>query len=161
MHLNKNNNSKAYQRANGSTEFITSSRSAILIAENPENSSERLFISVKTNLMKENEKNTLSFRINDVGVVEWLENKGKINADDIMSITNNYSQQSITRGFIIGALSRGEIKGIELKELALNNNISEKNYNITKASLNNDEIIYNFHKGKTSYWKLKEKGDNK
>lgn len=160
MHLNKNNNSKAYQRVNGSTEFITSSRSAILIAENPENNSERLFIPLKTNLMKENEKNTLSFKINDYGKVEWLENKGYMSADNVISATNNYNHQSMARGFIIGALSRGEIKGIELKELALKNNITEKNYNITKANLNNEEIINNFHKGKISYWKLKDKEEN-
>ena len=155
MHLNKNNSAKASQRANGSTEFITSSRSAILITENPENTSERLFIPIKTNLMKENEKNTLSFKINDNGIIEWLDNKGKVNADIILnSFETQDVLQSIAKGFIIGALSKGDMLGTELKELALNNGISEKMYNVTKAKLNKENIINDYQKDKHYYWTL-------
>lgn len=156
MHLNKNNNAKALQRANGSTEFITSSRSAILITESPENKSERLFIPVKTNLMKENEKNTLSFKINDDGIIEWIDNKGRINADEVLnSFETQDVLQSVTRGFIIGALSRGDIYSNDFKDLALKNGISEKMYNITKAQLNKDEKIFSYQKEKKFYWALK------
>lgn len=159
MHLNKNNSAKASQRANGSTEFITSSRSAILIAENPENISERLFMPVKTNLMKENEKNTLSFKINDNGVVEWLENKGKVNADEVLnSFETQDVLQSVAKGFIIGTLSRGDISATDFKDLALNNGISEKMYNITKATLKKEEIINSYQKDKRYYWTLNKGG---
>lgn len=159
MHLNKNNNAKASQRANGSTEFITSSRSAILITENPENTSERLFIPVKTNLMKENEKNTLSFKINDNGFIEWLNNKGYVNADEVLnSFDTQDVLQSVAKGFIIGSLSRGEMLATDFKNLVLNNGISEKMYNITKAKLKKEEIIDNYQKDKKYFWALK-KGD--
>ena len=158
MHLNKNNSAKASQRANGSSEYITSSRSAILVTENPENTSERLFIPVKSNLMKESEKNTLSFKISDNGKIEWLENKGKINADDVLnSFETQDVLQSIAKGFIIGALSRGDILATDLKNLVLNNGISEKMYNITKAKLNKEDIIDSYQKEKRYYWTLKEK----
>lgn len=161
MHLNKNNSAKASQRANGSTEFITSSRSAILITENPENTSERLFIPIKTNLMKENEKNTLSFKINDNGIIEWLDNKGKVNADIIL---NSFETQdvlkSVAKGFIIGALSRGDIYSNDFKDLALKNGISEKMYNITKAKMKKEEIIKDYQKDKMYYWTLVKGGLN-
>lgn len=161
MHLNKNNSAKASQRANGSTEFITSSRSAILITENPENTSERLFIPIKTNLMKENEKNTLSFKINDNGIIEWLDNKGKVNADIIL---NSFETQdvlkSVAKGFIIGALSRGDIYSNDFKDLALKNGINEKMYNITKAKMKKEEIIKDYQKDKMYYWTLVKGGLN-
>lgn len=157
MHLNKNNGAKASQRANGSTEYITSSRSAILVTENPENTSERLFIPVKSNLMKESEKNTLSFKISDNGKIEWLENKGKINADDVLnSFETQDVLQSIAKGFIIGALSRGDILANDLKNSVLDNGISEKMYNITKAKLNKEDIIDSYQKDKRYYWTLKK-----
>lgn len=159
MHLNKNNAAKASQRANGSTEFITSSRSVILITENPENSSERLFIPVKTNLMKEGEKNTLSFKINDKGVIEWIDNKGKVNADIILSSFETQDVlQSITKGFIIGALSRGDIYSNDFKDLALKNGIKEKMYNITKATMKKEKIIDDYQKDKKYYWTLVKGG---
>ena len=161
MHLNKNNSAKASQRANGSTEFITSSRSAILITENPENTSERLFIPIKTNLMKENEKSTLSFKINDNGIIEWLDNKGKVNADIIL---NSFETQdvlkSVAKGFIIGALSRGDIYSNDFKDLALKNGINEKMYNITKAQMKKEEIIKDYQKDKMYYWTLVKGGLN-
>lgn len=161
MHLNKNNSAKASQRANGSTEFITSSRSAILITENPENTSERLFIPVKTNLMKENEKNTLSFKINDNGIIEWLDNKGKVNADIILnSFETQDVLQSVAKGFIIGALSRGDIYSNDFKNLALKNGTSEKMYNVTKAKMKKEEIIKDYQKDKMYYWTLAKGGTN-
>lgn len=161
MHLNKNNSAKASQRANGSTEFITSSRSAILITENPENTEERLFIPIKTNLMKENEKNTLSFKINDSGIIEWLDNKGKVNADIILnSFETQDVLQSIAKGFIIGALSRGDIYSNDFKDLALKNGINEKMYNVTKAKMKKEELIKDYQKDKMYYWTLVKGGTN-
>src|SRR5690625_93622 len=79
MHLNKNSaTTKATYRTMGSYDFVAMARSVLLITENPENKSERLLIPIKTNIMKENEKRTLSYKINNNGVIEWLEDKGKI-----------------------------------------------------------------------------------
>lgn len=95
MHLNKNTGTnKATNRVMGSYDFIASCRSAILIDSNPENSEEKLFIPIKTNLMKENEKNTLSFKINDEGKIIWLENKGRISADEILTENNSLVDKS-------------------------------------------------------------------
>jgi len=160
MHLNKNSGAKATQRNMGSADFVASARSVIMITENPENTSERLFIPIKTNLMKENEKNTLSFKINDNGKIEWLENKGRVNADEVLnSFETQDVLQSVAKGFIIGSLSRGDILATDLKNLVLNNGISEKMYNITKAKLNKEDIIDSYQKDKRYYWTLK-KGSN-
>ena len=57
--------------------------------------------------------------------------------------------------FILGILSRGEILGNELKNLALNEGkISEHTFNNTKLVLNKERKIRNYRKGKTSYWSL-------
>ena len=161
MHLNKNNGTnKATSRVMGSTDFLSTCRSAILVVVNPENEEEKLFIPIKTNLMKENEKNSLSFKINDLGQIEWLENKGKICADDILDQNNNFlDKNSYAKGFILGALSRGVIKGTDLEKLALDNNITLKNYNVSKALLNKENVIYKFQSEKTYYWGIKSTDD--
>ena len=157
MHLNKNSGAKATQRNMGSTDFVASARSVLMVTENPEDTSERLFIPIKTNLMKENEKNTLSFKINDDGIIKWLSNKGKVNADEILnSFETQDVIQSVAKGFIIGTLSRGDILANELKDLVLSNGISEKMYNITKAKLNKEDKINSYQKEKRYYWTLKK-----
>ena len=160
MHLNKNTGTnKATNRVMGSYDFIASCRSAILIESDPDNPSEKLFIPIKTNLMKESEKNTLSFKITDEGSIEWLENKGRINPDEILLQNNNIVDKSNNaKGFILGTLSRGEISANELKNLVLSKgNITEKTYNITKASLHKDGIIKSYQKDGKFYWNLNEK----
>ena len=157
MHLNKNNSvNKATNRVMGSYDFIASCRSAILIESNPQNPEEKLFIPIKTNLMKENEKNTLSYKINEQGKIEWLENKGRINADEILSQKNSFiDKNSNAKGFIIGALSRGDLGANELKELVMKKGKNtEKTYNISKASLHKENVINSYQKDKQFYWSL-------
>lgn len=159
MHLNKNTGTnKATNRVMGSYDFIACCRSAILITFNPENPEEKLFIPIKTNLMKENEKNTLSFKINDEGKIVWLENKGRINPDRILfENTNSIDKNGDAKGFILGALSRGDISGNELKDLIINKGkISEKNYNVVRSDLNKSGIINCYQKDRCFYWSLKE-----
>ena len=159
MHLNKNTGTnKATNRVMGSYDFIASCRSAIMIESNPENPEEKLFIPIKTNLMKENEKNTLSFKINDEGKIIWLENKGIINGNEVLSEnTNLVDKSSSAKGFILGVLSRGEIMANELKNLVINKgNISEKTYNIAKSNLHKEMKIDSYQKDKCFYWNLKE-----
>ena len=157
MHLNKNTGTnKATNRVMGSYDFIACCRSAILIETNPENPEEKLFIPIKTNLMKESEKNTLSFKINEEGKIEWLENKGRINPDEILSQNNNTTNKgSNAKEFILGILSRGDISASNLRDLVVNTgNITEKTYNIAKASLHKEGIIKSYQSNKEFYWSL-------
>lgn len=159
MHLNKNTGTnKATNRVMGSYDFIASCRSAIMIESNPENPEEKLFIPIKTNLMKENEKNTLSFKINDEGKIIWLENKGRIDENELLSQSNSIADKSSSaKGFILGVLSRGEIMANELKNLVINKgNISEKTYNIAKSILHKEMKIDSYQKDKCFYWNLRE-----
>lgn len=166
MHLNKNAGvTKATHRTMGSIDFVSASRSVMLIAENPEKKEERLFIPIKTNLMKENEKRTLSFKITDRGIIEWKEDKGYINANDVLNQEeNSFNKDSITKGFILGVLSKEDLTSTELENLVLEKgNISLKSYNITKANLRKEEKIDYYQKNKKYYWTLKtnNKGDAK
>ena len=158
MHMNKNTGTnKATNRVMGSYDFIASCRSAILIENNPEDREERLFIPIKTNLMKESEKNTLAYKITDSGKIEWTANKGQINPNEILFENNNstINKSDKAEQFILGILSRGEISGNELKDLAINfGKISEHTFNTTKLVLNKERKIRNYRKGKTSYWAL-------
>lgn len=159
MHLNKNSaTTKATYRTMGSYDFVAMARSVLLITENPENTSERLLIPIKTNIMKESEKRTLSYKINDNGVIEWLEDKGKIDPNEILGEADtNYIKSSVAKGFILGALSNGDILGNDLRKLALEKgNISEKTFNVVKADLRKNNIIDNYQKEKQFYWTLKE-----
>lgn len=120
MHLNKSTDSnKAANRVMGSYDFIASCRSAFLVEVNPENSEERLLIPIKTNLTKESEKNSLSFKITEAGKIEWIENKGKINPDEVLLKNNNSSDKnSNIKSFIIVALSKGDLLANDLKAMA-------------------------------------------
>ena len=159
MHLNKNTGAtKAKNRVMGSYDFVSACRSVILIETNPENPEERLFIPLKTNVMKDSEKNTLSYKITDSEKIEWIENKGYINPNEILSENNNTMNKSDkAEQFILGVLSRGEILGKELERLAINvGKISLHTYNKTKLILNKENKIRNYKKGQISYWNLEE-----
>ena len=159
MHLNKSSAiTKATYRTMGSYDFVAMARSVLLITENPDNKSERLLIPIKTNIMKESEKNTLSFKINDNGIIEWLDNKGNIDPNEILVETDNgLSKYSLAQGFIIGALSNGDIPGKNLKDLALKEgNISEKTFNIARAELKKNNKIDSYQKEHQFYWTLKK-----
>ena len=159
MHLNKNTGAnKATNRVMGSYDFIAACRSAILIETNPENREEKLFIPIKTNLMKESEKNSLSFKINDDGKIKWIKNENYINPDEVLSSVNNVDKLSKVKGFILGILSRGDISSNDLKELAVNTGkITEKNYNVAKSMLHKELYIDTYQKDRKHYWKLVKK----
>lgn len=157
MHLNKNtDSSKATNRVMGAGDFTAICRSAILVAKNPDNEEEKLFIPIKTNLMKENEKNSLSYKIDESGKIVWIENQGKLDPDEVLVQNPKESdKKSITTGFILGALSRGEIKANDFKNLVMTKgNISEKTYNVTKAQLTKSGLIKSYQKDKCYYWDL-------
>ena len=82
--------------------------------------------------------------------MEWVEDRGYINADDILNQEENpFNKDSITRGFILGALSKEDLTATELESLALEKgNISLKSYNITKATLRKEGKIDCYQKGK-------------
>lgn len=163
MHLNKNSaTTKATYRTMGSYDFVAMARSVLLITENPENKEERLLIPIKTNIMKQNEKRALSYKINNNGIIEWLEDKGNLDPNELLVETdNNYIKSSVAKGFILGALSTGDILGNDLKRLALEKgNISEKTFNIVKADLKKNNIIDNYQKEKHFYWTLKNNERN-
>lgn len=162
MHLNKNSaTTKATYRTMGSYDFVAMARSVLLITENPENKSERLLIPIKTNIMKESEKRTLSYKINDNGIIEWLEDKGKIDPNEILGETDNtYVKNSVVKGFILGALSNGDILGNDLKRLALEKGkINIKAFNDVRAYLNKIGLINCYQKDNQFYWTLKERGE--
>lgn len=159
MHMNKNTGTnKATNRVMGSYDFIASCRSAILVEVNPENQEEKLFIPIKTNLMKESEKNSLSFKISEDGKIEWLENKGRINADEILSQNSSFADKSSSaKGFILGVLSRGDLQAKEFESLVKQKGkISEKTYNVVKAMLNKEQTIKFYQKDSKFYWGLVE-----
>lgn len=163
MHLNKNSGTSAFNRTLGSVDFVSIARSVLLVTEDPQDSTKRLLIPVKTNLMKDSEKRALCYKINDNGSVEWVEDRGYINADDILNQEEcSFNKDSIARGFILGALSKGDLTSTELENLVLKKgDISLKSYNITKAILRKEDKIDYYQKNKKYYWTLKErkKGD--
>ena len=158
MHTNKNTGTtKATNRVMGSYDFIAACRTVLMIENDPENREVKLFMPLKSNLMKECEKHTLSFRIIDSGKLEWLKNLGYVNPNEILFENNNstINKSDKAEQYILGILSRGEILGTELKNLAINvGKISEHTFNTTKLALNKERKIKNYRKGKPSYWAL-------
>lgn len=160
MRLNKGNGS-ATNRVLGSIDFVSMARSVLLVAEDPTNSSQRLVLPLKTNLMKDSEKTALCYKINDNGAIEWIENRGNINAEDILfQNENKFNKDNLIRGFILGALSKEDLSSNELENLVTKKgNISLKSYNVTKAMLRKEEVIDCYQKEKKYYWTLKSKGE--
>ena len=158
MHLNKGNGS-ATNRVLGSIDFVSMARSVLLVAEDPTNDSQRLVLPLKTNLMKDSEKRALCYKINDNGAIEWLEDKGYMNANDILvQNENQVDKDSLTKGFILGALSKGDLTALELENLVLEKGkISLKSYNIAKAMLRKEKMIDCYQKDKKYFWTLKKK----
>ena len=158
MHLNKGNGS-ATNRVLGSIDFVSMARSVLLVAEDPTNSSQRLVLPLKTNLMKDSEKTALCYKINDNRAIEWIENRDNINADDILfQNENKFNKDNLIRGFILGALSKEDLSSNELENLVTKKgNISLKSYNVTKAMLRKEEVIDCYQKEKKYYWTLKKK----
>ena len=158
MHLNKGNGS-ATNRVLGSIDFVSMARSVLLVAEDPTNNNQRLVLPLKTNLMKDSEKTALCYKINDNGAIEWIENRGNINADDILfQNENKFNKDNLIRGFILGALSKEDLSSNELENLVTKKgNISLKSYNVTKAMLRKEEVIDCYQKEKKYYWTLKKK----
>jgi len=158
MHTNKNTGTtKATNRVMGSYDFIAACRTVLMIENDPENREVKLLMPLKSNLMKECEKHTLSFRIIDSGKLEWLKNLGYVNPNEILFENNNstINKSDKAEQYILGILSRGEILGTELKNLAINvGKISEHTFNTTKLALNKERKIKNYRKGKPSYWAL-------
>jgi len=71
-----------------------------------------------------------------------------------------FDKKNIKTGFILGALSRGEIKANDFKNLVINKgNISEKTYNVTKAQLIKDGLIKNYQRDNSYYWNLNTNND--
>lgn len=156
MHLNKGSGS-AINRTLGSIDFVSIARSVLLVTEDPQDNTQRLLIPVKTNLMKDSEKRTLCYKINDNGAIEWIEDRGYISADDILNQTeSSFNKDSITRGYILGVLAKGDISSTELKYLVTEKgNITEKSYNICKAMLRKENLIDYYQKENKYYWTLK------
>ena len=111
--------------------------------------------------MKDSEKTALCYKINDNGAIEWIENRGNINADDILfQNENKFNKDNLIRGFILGALSKEDLSSNELENLVTKKgNISLKSYNVTKAMLRKEEVIDCYQKEKKYYWTLKSKGE--
>ena len=115
-------------------------------------------------IAKFSDKELTRYRANYVGFIFQFYNiMPTLTVDEnvnlIKDVTNTSKDskdvlKSVAKGFIIGALSRGDIGAIEFKELVLNNGISEKMYNRTKAELNKENIIDSYQKDKKFYWTL-------
>lgn len=71
------------------------------------------------------------------------------------------TQYDIVKGFIIGVLTQGDVLGTTLKDIALQNSISEKTYNVVKADMHKNNIIDSYQKDKQFYWTLKRKNNVK
>lgn len=163
MHLNKKSGISAANRTLGSADFVSIARSVLLVAEDPQDSTQRLLIPVKTNLMKDSEKRALCYKINDDKTVEWMEDRGYISADDILNQEeNSFDKTSFTKGFILGVLSKGDTLSTELEKLVITKgHIPQRRYNDCKAMLRKENMAYCYQKNKLFYWSLKtnKKGD--
>ena len=152
-HLNKNKDNAITKRGLGATDLFASARSVILIAENPDNEDERLFVPIKSNLAVPKEKVTLSYKINDNGKIEWLENKGRINPDKYFASDNDKdTKQEYAKNFIIGCLANKDVLGTEWDSLIKLGNFKPRTFNEARSSLSKAGIIK--YSNKNNLWSL-------
>lgn len=154
-HLNKSKDSPITKRGLGATDIFSSARSVILVAENPDNEEERLFIPIKGNLVEQNDKVTLSFKIAKNGKIEWLENKGRINADKYLASDNEKdTKQEYAKNFILGCLSNKDVLGTEWDSLIKLGKFKTRTFNEARSSLSKAGIIK--YSKKNNLWSLSE-----
>lgn len=152
-HLNKNKAAAVTKRGLGATDLFAVARSVMLVAENPDNDEERLFVPNKGNLVEPKSKVTLSFKINESGKIEWLENKGVINADKYFSNTNEKTtKQEYAKNFILGCLANRDVIGTEWDSLIKLGGFKSRTFNEARNNLVKERKI-NYSK-KTNLWSL-------
>lgn len=128
-HLNKSDTSSAKSRVNGSVAFLNAARSSFLVAEDPSNPNERVFVELKNNLSHLNfgykfiiEETKISDSDITTSRIKWLDETTTITAADILSSIKtkpkNSRAEKIAEDFLKDELSNGPIQSVTIKSMA-------------------------------------------
>jgi RecA-family ATPase len=133
-HFNKNVESKALYRGGGSIGIIGAARSALAVAQHPNDDDLRVLVPQKGNLSKKAQ--SLSYTIvtaeNSTARIEW---KGTVdlNADELLNV--NQGELARAKAWLIEKLKDGPVPFNEIRAVAEEANISESTLKRAKVKL--------------------------
>ena len=153
QHLKKGFETKAIYKGAGSIDFVGFARSTIMIMKEPSDKDERLLLHTSSNVAKEG--HCLSYRLTDNGV-EWLEDKGDIDADLLVNEGAD-TKLEYAKNFIIGCLStNNKVAGSEWDNLMKVGGFKSRTFNSARSILSKNNIIESFKgEDRKTYWRLK------
>ena len=123
-HLTKGGKDKAIYRGIGSIDFTAACRSVLLVGSDPDDSSRRAIVHIKSNLSEKGA--AIGYEVRE-GNFYWT-GESSLTAERILSSTSNEEQSSALRGaedFLRGALSDGSRWAKEIKDEAKETGISQ------------------------------------
>src|SRR5215217_3426100 len=133
-HFNKNIDTRALYRGGGSIGIIGAARSALAVAQHPNDDELRVLVPQKSNLSKKAQ--SLSYTIvtaeNGAARIEW---RGTVdlNADELLNV--NQGELARAKAWLIDKLKNGPVLAIEIEKQAREANISESTLKRAKAKL--------------------------
>jgi hypothetical protein len=133
-HFNKNIDTRALYRGGGSIGIIGAARSALAVAQHPNDDELRVLVPQKSNLSKKAQ--SLSYTIvtaeNGAARVEW---KGTVdlNADELLNA--NLGELGRAKAWLADKLKNGPVLATEIEKQAREANISESTLKRAKAKL--------------------------
>lgn len=157
LHLNKKSDLQARARAIGSGAFINASRSAMLVGDDPDDSSRKIMTVVKNNHLKEGKPYTIGFETvegRDGSIVlqwgkDWLDHT----ADDILSKPKGDTKARKAVELITELLEDGPMQAKEIFEIAKTRDIGERTLKKAKTTLHINTRKRDGH----WYWQLSQK----
>jgi hypothetical protein len=133
-HFNKNVDARALYRGGGSIGIIGAARSALAVAQHPNDDELRVLVPQKSNLSKK--APSLAYTIvtaeNGAARIEW---KGTVdlNADELLNV--NKTEEARAKAWIADKLKDGPVLSTELEAAAKEANISESTLKRAKKKL--------------------------
>lgn len=162
-HLNKGSNQgEALMRVSGSLGFVAAARAAYLVARDPEDEDNRLFVPLKNNLGKD--QTGFAFKIQeyqlpngiDTSKIVWSDERVTKTADEIMSSQFTHSKSAIADAeeFLYFELANGPKPATYLFAQAQDKGISEKTLRRAKDNLKIASTRKGFGNQSQSTWNL-------
>lgn len=146
VHLNQKESRSAHHRILGSGDIVNAARSALVVAEDPDDEERRVIAQVKSNLGPS--PSALSFQMASSPErgghprIEWL-GESPYGANDLL-LTSAYSnaptKKERAKVFIKNALQNGPVRATEMYRLATDRGLSERTLKRAKKELSDDVV---------------------
>jgi hypothetical protein len=154
-HMNKDSQKSAIYRSLGSIDIPAAARSVLVVAKNPQNPEEKIFVHAKSSLAKTGP--ALTFEINDdFGITVTGQTDADANEVLNPSVKRESPMLDYAKALIIKMIGEGKCGVSEIMEEASKNGISDRTIRAAKAELGVAVKRIGYGKKSVTWWELKE-----